>query len=149
MGVCKAAIFKAGAGRYPGPGNYTECCWQADGKGQFRPGDAANPNVGEVGKLEEIEEVRVEALCLGEGVVRKAVTALKEYVFFSSFICDIPPSFSCCMFSLCGVLTLLWASIPIIANFLKEPIPLKSQPIKSTASRIFDIDQNIVTSRIT
>jgi len=22
--ACKAAIFKAGAGRYPGPGNYTE-----------------------------------------------------------------------------------------------------------------------------
>jgi hypothetical protein len=31
--ACKTAIFAAGAGRYPGPGNYTECCWTAMGTG--------------------------------------------------------------------------------------------------------------------
>lgn len=77
---CKAAIFAAGAGRYPGPGGYTECCWTAMGTGQFRPGDAANPHVGEVGRLEEVEEARVETLCLREDVARKAVEALKLYV---------------------------------------------------------------------
>ncbi|KAF4976010.1 hypothetical protein FZEAL_7266 [Fusarium zealandicum] len=76
--ACKAAIFKAGAGRYPGPGNYTECCWSTSGTGQFRPGDAANPSIGEVGKLEETPEIRVETLCLGEDTVKKAVEALKE-----------------------------------------------------------------------
>ena len=35
---CKSAIFAAGAGRYPGPGEYTECCWIVVGTGQFRPG---------------------------------------------------------------------------------------------------------------
>ena len=74
---CKAAIFAAGAGRYPGAGNYTECCWTAVGTGQFRPGDAANPHIGRVGELEEVEEVRVETLCLGKEVVKKAVEALK------------------------------------------------------------------------
>jgi hypothetical protein len=44
--ACKIAIFKAGAGRYPGPGNYTEWCWSTMGTGQFRPGDAANPHIG-------------------------------------------------------------------------------------------------------
>ncbi|KAM6508830.1 hypothetical protein FSOLCH5_011832 [Fusarium solani] len=78
VAACKAAIFKAGAGRYPGPGGYTECCWQATGTGQFRPGDAANPAIGEVGKLEEIPEVRVETVCAGEETVKKAVSALKE-----------------------------------------------------------------------
>src|SRR3954447_25960923 len=76
--ACKAAVFAAGAGRYPGPGNYTECCWTALGTGQFRPGDAANPNIGKVGTLEEVQEARVETLCLGEDVVRKTVEALKK-----------------------------------------------------------------------
>ena len=75
---CKNAIFKAGAGRYPGPGNYTECCWSTSGTGQFRPGDAANPHIGKVGELEETPEVRIEAICVGEDITRRAVAALKE-----------------------------------------------------------------------
>ncbi|KAL8642732.1 MAG: hypothetical protein Q9228_000617 [Teloschistes exilis] len=74
---CKSAIFTAGAGRYPGPGNYTECCWTALGTGQFRPGDTANPSIGTVGGLEEVREARVETLCVGEEVARRAVEALK------------------------------------------------------------------------
>ena len=54
--ACKAAIFAAG---------------------QFRPGDAANPHTGIVGKLEHTEEARVEAICFGEDIARKAVAALK------------------------------------------------------------------------
>jgi hypothetical protein len=75
--ACKAAIFAAGAGCYPGPGNYTECCWTFLGTGQFRPGDTSNPNIGSVGVLEKVEEVRVETLCVGKDVSRKAVEALK------------------------------------------------------------------------
>ncbi|KAK0670329.1 GTP cyclohydrolase 1 type 2/Nif3 [Cercophora samala] len=75
---CKAAVFKAGAGKYPGPGNYTECCWTAMGTGQFRPGQGANPHTGEIGRLEKIEEARVETLVVGEDVVRGAVDALKK-----------------------------------------------------------------------
>ncbi|KAK0717825.1 GTP cyclohydrolase 1 type 2/Nif3 [Lasiosphaeria miniovina] len=78
LDACKAAIFGAGAGRYPGAGNYTECCWTTLGTGQFRPGDAANPHIGKVGELEFVDEARVETLCLGEDVVRKAVAALKK-----------------------------------------------------------------------
>ncbi|KAL4901118.1 hypothetical protein BDW74DRAFT_182212 [Aspergillus multicolor] len=74
----KAAIFAAGAGRYPGPGNYTECCWVTTGTGQFRPGDAANPAIGVVGELEKIEELRVETLCVGVETTKKAVEALKR-----------------------------------------------------------------------
>ncbi|KFA69823.1 hypothetical protein S40285_02452 [Stachybotrys chlorohalonatus IBT 40285] len=75
--ACKAAIFRAGAGRYP---NYTECCWSTIGTGQFRPGDAANPHIGKPGALEQTPEVRVEAVCVGEQVARDAVAALKAYV---------------------------------------------------------------------
>jgi hypothetical protein len=34
--------------------------------------------IGEVGKLEEVEEVRVETLCVGRDVAVKAVEALKK-----------------------------------------------------------------------
>ena len=47
------------------------------GTGQFRPGDAANPHIGSVGALEQVQEARVETLCIGEDVARKAVEALK------------------------------------------------------------------------
>ncbi|KAF2493740.1 hypothetical protein BU16DRAFT_527949 [Lophium mytilinum] len=63
LNACKAAIFSAGAGRYPG-GLYTECCFVSLGTGQFRPGDAANPHIGKVGELEFVEEARVEILCI-------------------------------------------------------------------------------------
>jgi hypothetical protein len=78
LAKCKEAIFTAGAGRYPGPGNYTECCWTVVGTGQFRPGDAAKPHLGQVGQLEEVEEARVETICVGEDVARDAVKALKQ-----------------------------------------------------------------------
>ena len=78
VAACKSAIFAAGAGRYPGPGGYTECCWSTAGTGQFRPGDAANPHIGSVGALEEAPEVRVETLCVGADVARNAVAALKK-----------------------------------------------------------------------
>ncbi|KZZ93321.1 structural toxin protein RtxA [Moelleriella libera RCEF 2490] len=76
--ACKRAIFQAGAGRYPGPGTYTEACWSSLGTGQFRPGDAATPYIGQVGALEETPEVRVETLCMGIDVARQAVAALKK-----------------------------------------------------------------------
>jgi hypothetical protein len=34
-----------GAGKYPGPGGYTECALVSKGTGQFKPGASANPHV--------------------------------------------------------------------------------------------------------
>ncbi|PVI06908.1 hypothetical protein DM02DRAFT_609286 [Periconia macrospinosa] len=78
VSACKTAIFTAGAGRFPGPKGYTECAFTSRGTGQFRPGDGANPHIGKVGELEEVEECRVEAICLGREVAVKAVEALKK-----------------------------------------------------------------------
>jgi hypothetical protein len=87
----QSAIFATGAGTYPG-GKYSECAWHSHGTGQFRPGDGAKPKIGEVGTLEEVEECRVEILCVGgEEGVRKAVGALKGFVAplfsFLNFFC--------------------------------------------------------------
>ncbi|KAG9192011.1 hypothetical protein G6011_10745 [Alternaria panax] len=76
--ACKTAIFGAGAGRFPGPAGYTECCFTSRGTGQFRPGDAANPHTGKVGDLEQVDECRVEAICMGRDTAVNAVEALKK-----------------------------------------------------------------------
>ena len=78
LNACKTAIFSAGAGRYPDAEKYTECCWTALGMGQFRPGPGSNPSIGKVGTLEIVREARVEVLCFGEDIVKKAVEALKR-----------------------------------------------------------------------
>ena len=52
------------------------------GTGQFRPGNTADPHIGRVGALEELQEARVETLCHGEDVARRAVEALKTYAAY-------------------------------------------------------------------
>jgi hypothetical protein len=76
LAACKEAIFAAGAGRHPYRGNYTECCWAVLGTGQFLPGPGANPHIGTVGQLQEVEEYRVETMCIGRDVVRATLRAL-------------------------------------------------------------------------
>lgn len=79
--ACKTAVFAAGAGRYPGVGNYTECCFTVMGlTGQFRPGDAASPHIGTPGAVEQVHEASVETLCVGDDVARQGVEALKKWV---------------------------------------------------------------------
>lgn len=56
----KQALFAAGAGSYEG---YDCCCWQALGTGQFRPCAGSSPFVGTLGKLETVQEWRVEMIC--------------------------------------------------------------------------------------
>ena len=73
---CKTAVFATGAGTYPG-GKYTHVAFETTGLGQFLPGQGANPNIGAVGNLEKVEETKVEVLCVGKGVVERAVEALK------------------------------------------------------------------------
>jgi hypothetical protein len=65
----KNAIFAAGAG---GIGEYTHCAWQVLGIGQFKPQAGAEPHIGEVGKLERVEEWRVEILVPDEKAVEVA-----------------------------------------------------------------------------
>lgn len=45
---------------------------------QFLPGPATRPNIGKPGMLEKWQEAKVEALCVGEETVSKAVEALKK-----------------------------------------------------------------------
>lgn len=60
LDAVKAALFSAGAGRI---GDYADCCWQVAGRGQFRPMPGSEPYLGNIGRLQTVEEYRVEMLC--------------------------------------------------------------------------------------
>lgn len=51
------AMAGAGAGAI---GDYSRCAWTSTGTGTFLPGDAASPAVGERGRVERVEEDRLE-----------------------------------------------------------------------------------------
>ena len=74
----REAMATAGAGVI---GNYTHCTFTVKGTGRFKPNKEANPTIGEVGKIVEIEEERIEAVCSEEKLeaVLKAIRAVHPY----------------------------------------------------------------------
>ncbi|MFQ6399128.1 Nif3-like dinuclear metal center hexameric protein [Nocardia sp. KC 131] len=54
-----AALFAAGAG---GNDSYRDCASRVRGIGQFRPVTGANPAVGSIGELQQVEEDRIEVI---------------------------------------------------------------------------------------
>lgn len=55
----RAALVGAGAGRI---GDYDSASFTSTGEGRFRPLEGAHPTIGQVGRTELVEEVRVEAV---------------------------------------------------------------------------------------
>jgi len=53
------ALHRAGAGQI---GNYKNCSFRVDGTGTFIPDGEANPHIGEIGKLEFVQETRIEVI---------------------------------------------------------------------------------------
>lgn len=74
LDIVKSAVFAAGAGQI---GDYEACCWQVKGIGQFRPKQGAQPFVGQVGTLEQLEEWRVE-MVLADQYLSAVITALRH-----------------------------------------------------------------------
>ena len=57
--LVREAICQAGAGAI---GKYSDCCFRSPGKGCFRPLNGSRPFLGETGKLEVVEELRLETV---------------------------------------------------------------------------------------
>jgi len=70
----KEAVFATGAGRI---GDYEACCFQTQGTGQFRPLAGADPHIGRVGDLEQVDELKVELVC-EDALIGMAVAALRR-----------------------------------------------------------------------
>lgn len=57
--IVRTAIFEAGGGHI---GDYSECSFNAPGKGTFKGGPGTTPFVGEPGRRHEEEELKIEAI---------------------------------------------------------------------------------------
>ena len=93
--VVKQALFSAGAGKI---GDYEQCCWQIEGRGQFCPSPGAKPYLGTVNKLECVSEYKLELVC-DHRFIKAAVKSMidahpyEEPAYqVSSFLCldDLP-----------------------------------------------------------
>lgn len=69
----KNALFDLGLGRFK---SYEHCAFETSGVGQFKPLGSAKPHIGKPGKLETVEEFRVEMLCK-KRLIKDAIKTLK------------------------------------------------------------------------
>ncbi|OGB75084.1 hypothetical protein A2810_00850 [candidate division Kazan bacterium RIFCSPHIGHO2_01_FULL_49_10] len=83
----RQAMSGAGAGKI---GNYTNCSFSSKGIGRFQPEAGANPAIGEVGKLEAVEEGRIEMVCPRE-VLTSVIAAIKKVHPYEEVAYDIYP----------------------------------------------------------
>ena len=70
----KEALFSSGAGSI---GNYSECSFDMEGTGQFRPNESANPTIGTSNLTEHVREIRIEVI-FPEYLEQKIIHNLKE-----------------------------------------------------------------------
>lgn len=82
-----AALGRAGAGVI---GNYRECTFRSPGVGTFRGVEGANPAVGQAGRREEVDELRVEAV-LPVAFACQAVAAVRAAHSYEEPAVDVYP----------------------------------------------------------
>ncbi|MFA6522899.1 MAG: hypothetical protein WCS85_00840 [Candidatus Peribacteraceae bacterium] len=73
----RKALAGAGAGKL---GNYDSCSFSSKGIGRFRPLKGAHPVIGQIGKVEEVEEERIEAMVdvPSEKELHAVIAAMRE-----------------------------------------------------------------------
>lgn len=69
----RTAVWNAGAGVI---GNYQHCSFNIRGTGTFFGLDSTNPAIGQAGRLEQVEEIRVEVVCTAKRL-EQALDALR------------------------------------------------------------------------
>ncbi len=83
----REAISSAGGGWI---GNYSDCTFQLKGTGTFRPLSGTNPFIGEQGKLEYVEEIRLETI-VPEEILSKVVKAMLKAHPYEEVAYDLYP----------------------------------------------------------
>ncbi|MBI5913533.1 hypothetical protein HY839_03810 [Candidatus Azambacteria bacterium] len=81
----RAAIGEAGGGKL---GNYSLCSFSVRGMGRFRPDAGANPHIGEVGRIKQVEEERIEVTCAPD-VIGKVIAAIKAAHPYEEIAMDV------------------------------------------------------------
>ncbi len=83
----REAIGKAGGGKL---GKYSFCSFSTPGVGRFVPDEGAKPHKGEVGKMEQVEEERIEVTC-NTDVVGNVIAAIKRVHPYEEIAMDVWP----------------------------------------------------------
>ncbi|MCX6810526.1 MAG: YqfO family protein [Candidatus Berkelbacteria bacterium] len=83
----RLALGKAGIGKM---GNYDHCSFVSEGKGYFRPQGGANPAIGSIGNIEEVEEIKLEFVCL-KSEIDKVLEVVKKYHPYEEVALDVIP----------------------------------------------------------
>ncbi len=81
------AMFAAGAGNI---GQYSQCSFRSSGTGTFFGSEQSNPTVGQKGRREEVNELRLEAVC-PLAKVDKVVAALRLAHSYEEPAVDVYP----------------------------------------------------------
>jgi dinuclear metal center YbgI/SA1388 family protein len=71
----RKALFSAGGGYL---GNYSECSFNTEGTGTFKPEEGANPFIGEIGVRHEEKEIKIEVIFpayLEQKIIRAMINA--------------------------------------------------------------------------
>jgi len=85
--IVRSAITDCGGGWI---GNYSHCTYNLQGIGTFMPRENTNPYIGKEGKLEEVEEVRIETI-VREHQLETVVTAMISAHPYEEVAYDIYP----------------------------------------------------------
>ncbi len=83
----RAAMADAGAGHI---GDYAHCSFSVKGTGRFVPLETTHPTVGEIGKLTEVAEERIEVVCY-EKDMEAIVAAVKKVHQYEEVAIDVYP----------------------------------------------------------
>ncbi len=83
----KDVMGKQGAGWI---GNYSHCTFQAPGTGTFKPLEGTNPFIGSMGKIEKVEESRVETI-VTQKILSKTLNAIIKAHPYEEVAYDIYP----------------------------------------------------------
>jgi dinuclear metal center YbgI/SA1388 family protein len=122
------ALSRAGAGVI---GDYTECTFRSAGTGTFRGGGEANPYLGEKGRLERVQEVRVETVVPAHAVGRAvdAATAAHPYEEVAMDVYSVEGFPEGCGYGRVGIL----------------PEPLTAEELRERISRSLGFEARLVT----
>lgn len=85
--IVREAMAKAGAGKV---GNYANCSFSFKGIGRFMPLEGAHPAIGQVGKLESVEEETIQMPCPIKNL-KAVITAIKQVHPYEEPGIDIMP----------------------------------------------------------
>lgn len=86
----REALGKAGAGKI---GEYSFCSYSTKGVARFKPSDKANPHIGSAGKLEKVDEERIEVACEKDQAA-EIINVIRDVHPYEEVVIDIYPMLS-------------------------------------------------------